>query len=342
VRWQLALAGPVVAPPVLAEGVLLVQSDGVVGTLIALDAASGLELWQRRGGSAASPAVSNGVVYAGTAESFGALDLRTGMPIWSFPARAGVWTSAIVAAGAVYVCDLANEVLLAFDAATGRQLWNLRGFNYPPAAADGLVFAANSDALYALDATTGSVLWLKYMDAIGYPLVADDGVYVVAKRLGTPTRYDLLALDDRGAERWQADLGTGLPSSPVLAVDGALLYVAVVAGDGTMQVQGLDPGDGTVRSSVSTETETVSELVVVGGWLCFAAAGGDYSVTAVEPVSGARVWFFAGLRGTPTAPVVADGLVFVGSAMPNGGLVLAIGATAATSPATPAASPVAR
>jgi outer membrane protein assembly factor BamB len=337
-RWQLALAGPVVAPPVLADGVLLVQSDGAAGTLIAVDADSGLELWQRRGGSAASPAISNGAVYAGTADGFGALDLRAGTSLWSFPARAGRWTSAIVAGGAVYVCDLANEVLFAFDAATGRQLWNLRGFNTPAAAVDGLVLAANSDALYALDAATGSVVWLKYMDAVGYPVIGEDGIYVVAKRLGTPTRYDLLALDDRGAEQWRAELGTGLPSSPVLASDGTLVYVAVVADDGTMRIHGLDQADGSLRSSVDTESTTVSELVVVGGWICFAADGGDYSVSALVPTTGASIWTFAGVRGTPTAPVVANGTIFVGSATPNGGLVMAIGATSA---ATPLASPVA-
>jgi outer membrane protein assembly factor BamB len=329
------------AAPVLTQGLLLVQTEGDRGALIALDALTGAERWRQSGGSAVAPAVDGGRVFAGTNGAFNAFDLATGTLLWDFPTRTDRWTSAVVAGGAVFVCDLTNQTLYALDAATGRQLWNQLGVNGPPAAVGNTVYAASADALFAVDVITGSTRWLEYMDAVGYPVVAEDGVYVVAKRLGTPVGYDLIALDHRGVERWRANLGALLPSSPVLPLDEPVVYVAAATDDGTtddgaMRLLTVDAADGSVRASVETRAGALSELAVVGGLVCYAT--GEERVAIVEPATGRAVWSFAGVSGTLTPPVVAGGLVFVGSATPEGGLVVAIGAGPAPA-ATPSASP---
>ena len=335
VAWALEVNAPVRAASVLADGILLVVTEGVDGALLALDAVTGQELWRRAGGSGASPAVADGLVFVGVTGSFDAVDLRTGATVWSFRTQTEHWTSAVAADGAVYVCDLDNRLLYALDAATGRQRWNLRGFNRPPAAVGGAVYAADADALFALDAATGSTRWVAYMDAVGNPAVAGDAVYVVAEALGTPIRYQLIALEEQGAERWRADLGAVAPTSPAVSLDEQTVFVAAGEPGEQTDLIAIDAATGDRRFTVDTGSVGVADPVVDDRLVYL--TGGNGRVAAFDTASGETVWDIAPVSGALTAPVVAGGLAFVGNAGPVNGLVLAIGGRPEA--ATPAATP---
>jgi outer membrane protein assembly factor BamB len=66
------------------------------------------------------PAVANGVVYVDSdKENLYALDAKTGVPLWSYPAG-GNWCSPAVANGRVYIVSYAG-VVYAFGLPNGRR-----------------------------------------------------------------------------------------------------------------------------------------------------------------------------------------------------------------------------
>jgi outer membrane protein assembly factor BamB len=109
---------------VVADGVAYVgaSGEGGIGTLWALDAETGTEMW-RIERPFFTPAVADGVAYSGSAElGVTALDTATGEPIWTFPVR-GPARPLGVADGIVYVPADAEHRVYALDAATGAEAW---------------------------------------------------------------------------------------------------------------------------------------------------------------------------------------------------------------------------
>jgi hypothetical protein len=103
-----------------------------------------------------SPAVANGVVYIGSADSkMYAFNADTGKTLWSTATTAtgnGIESSPVVANGVVYIGSL-DDTLYAFDAATGQLLWSAAtGFEIysSPTVANGVVYVGSKDRkLYA-------------------------------------------------------------------------------------------------------------------------------------------------------------------------------------------------
>ncbi|MBL9153141.1 MAG: PQQ-like beta-propeller repeat protein [Verrucomicrobiales bacterium] len=119
---------------------------------------------------------------------------------------------------------LANDVVLCFDAETGQTAWRFevpgfpsgRGSSSTPAVAGGRVFAALSEHLYAIDASTGKEVWrapLVKKGPASSPLVAGDKVYLQQNAL---TAYDVAT----GKELWQNKDANGSNPSPALWNDG--------------------------------------------------------------------------------------------------------------------------
>ena len=115
-------------------------------------------------------AIDGGVVYFGGSNgTVYALDLVTGVEIWSLPVidDLGVIDFIALSDAAVFFRDRDAEVgddIVAVARNTGTELWRflppegetqLRN----PAFADGVVYTGTSDFLYALDAETGEELW---------------------------------------------------------------------------------------------------------------------------------------------------------------------------------------
>ena len=137
-------------------------------------------------------------------------------PRWSIPASVD---TLLAADGRVYVTDQGGAV--AFDLATGRQLW-ATGTATPVATAydSGLLFVRMRSHVVALDGATGVSRWERALDNVtswdGGELVAADGVVYV----GDPRDVRALRAAD-GAELWRQPgeaPGTG-------AVDEQRLYV---------------------------------------------------------------------------------------------------------------------
>jgi hypothetical protein len=163
-----------------------------------------------------SPAVANGVVYAGSPDAnLYALDAGTGALIWKYAEAYDASTPA-VANGVLYfgsgwAGSTDTVAVYALNASTGAVLcafhtWSKNDFPNSPAVANGVVYAAAWLTLFALDARTGAMLW-EYATGSAFessPAVAngvvfgvgDGNVYAVNASTGVQlwkyaTDYDL-------------------------------------------------------------------------------------------------------------------------------------------------------
>lgn len=140
---------------------------------------------------------------------------------------------------------LANDVVICLDAGSGQTAWKFetpgfpsgRGSSSTPAVSDGMVFAALSEHLYALDAATGKELWRTPLSKKGpasSPLVSGGRVYLQQNAL---TAYDAAT----GKELWQNKDANGSNPSPALWSDGDM---TVVLCNGSRSFVGVNAGTG--------------------------------------------------------------------------------------------------
>jgi outer membrane protein assembly factor BamB len=206
-----------------------------------------------------SPVVADGRVFTTGMEGEDAFqvyafDAATGRPLWQTEVAVGdrplpkltppnCHTSATPAADdeRVYVY-FSTRGLLAFDAQTGRQVWELElpvpylVFDWGPGVSpvlygDVLLFNQDDDlnpALYAVDKRTGTLLWKadrsEMLASYSLPVICQtaDGPEVVVAGTGKLIGYDLAT----GAKRWQArTLLRNIKTTPV-SHDG-IVYVSL-------------------------------------------------------------------------------------------------------------------
>jgi len=102
--WSYYIGSNGAGSPVVVEDTVYVSDFGIV---YALDASSGTLKWSyfmRDGNTFNSPAVANGIVYAGCeGDVFYALDASTGTQIWNYSTGSYIRSSAAVASGVIYV-----------------------------------------------------------------------------------------------------------------------------------------------------------------------------------------------------------------------------------------------
>jgi outer membrane protein assembly factor BamB len=143
------------------------------------------------GGTASYPLIAGGRVFVTVNRSVGgtalvALSAATGQVLWGPIALSGA-VNATYDNGRVMVVN-GSGVMTGYDAATGNQLWVTQlplqwSFSAPPTAANGMVYtggAGDSGTLYALDDTSGAIVWTAnvWNGDVSSPTVTADGVYV--------------------------------------------------------------------------------------------------------------------------------------------------------------------
>ncbi|HKG26304.1 MAG TPA: PQQ-binding-like beta-propeller repeat protein, partial [Thermomicrobiales bacterium] len=126
---------------------------------------------------------------------------------WEFQTTSGIFSSATVVDGVVYVGSLDGS-LYALNSTSGPALWQFTtsaGIISSPAVADGVVYFGSEDTnLYAVDAKTGREIWrfATSAEVSSSPAVVDGVVYV-----GGMDSY-IYAVDAKsGAEIWKVRVG---------------------------------------------------------------------------------------------------------------------------------------
>ena len=147
------------------EGAFIVA--GTDGTVLALDAQSGRELWRGQAGNKLSAGVgSDGRFAAVVTRDNELVVMDKGAKLWSTRLASRTTTAPLVAGERVFVIGV-DRVVHAFDALDGRRLWTLQRPGEALTLAQPGVLAGYKNTLVAglgavlvgLDPTTGSVRW---------------------------------------------------------------------------------------------------------------------------------------------------------------------------------------
>jgi outer membrane assembly lipoprotein YfgL len=140
---------------------------GTDGTVLALDAATGREIWRGQAGAKLSAGVgSDGRRAAVVTVDNELVVLDQGAKLWSTRLASRTTTAPLVAGERVFVLGV-DRVVHAFDAIDGRRLWTVQRPGEALTLAQPGVLAAHKNTLVAgigalmtgLDPTTGSVRW---------------------------------------------------------------------------------------------------------------------------------------------------------------------------------------
>lgn len=172
------------------------------GELVALDGATGAEVWRVSAGAPfhSAPTVSGGRVYAITNDSeLMAFDVAAGAVQWTYQAIAE--TARILSApsvavdGETVVAPFASGEVVAFLAANGRRLWSdslsrsssltslsaINDIAGRPVVDNGVAFAvSHSGLIAAIDVRSGQRMWSRGFASTQTPWIAGDVLYAVS------------------------------------------------------------------------------------------------------------------------------------------------------------------
>ena len=200
----------------------------VDGNLVAVDAATGKQVWTRKlvGHLESSPMAVGGTLYLGTDKTnVVAVRASDGAIRWQFNSPGAIKASPSFHRSRIYVADY-EGTMFCLDARSGKPIWRTNttrvppfgdgGFYSSPAIAFGHVYAARDDGtVFAFDEKTGKVGWSFPTHNFVY------GSPAVAKVPGTPPSVYIGSYDEHfyaldaltGKQRWRYDVGGPVPGT---------------------------------------------------------------------------------------------------------------------------------
>ncbi len=246
-RWKAHTGGRVRSTPAVAGDAVFFASDD--GTLRALSTA-GEERWRFDLGGASvarilphtlppyaydyrssSPAVDDGVVYAGSADGhLFAVDAASGRQRWRFKTGAPIRSTPVVDGGTVYFGGWDHQVY-AVTAGEGKEVWRFDTggvVQSSPALGDGRVYVGSRNPkVFALDRKDGRKIW-EYIHESG-SWVESTAVYQGGTvYIGSSDALVLQAFDAASGElRWSYRTGGWSWATP--AVAGDTVYIGAVS-----------------------------------------------------------------------------------------------------------------
>jgi outer membrane protein assembly factor BamB len=268
--------------------------------------------------------IAKGVMLVESPHRLRAIDLRNGAERWSLKLD-GIYISPAVAGNTVFIRSEADNKgqMLALDIASGKQRWAFRpkrlssasnsyfgGHLTSPVVVDGTVFVGAGKELYALDATSGKVIWeFAAQDYISSSATVSNGRIYIADF------QNLYAIDQRnGVLTWAFPTTISIYFSPVVAEETVLLtngdkLVALNAANGKPRWDLTIPGEGLIPGAVQgsrvfvKSTSTLYALDLASGKQLWQAH--DLNFISLPVVAGNQVYVVSGL-GTGTAVAALD------------------------------------
>ncbi|QHW00598.1 PQQ-binding-like beta-propeller repeat protein [Spirosoma endbachense] len=261
------------------------------------------------------PILSNGLLYFqdggkqyGGNEKLIALDANTGEKKWEYQESGATTIRAMTAMnGIVYFNADKQSRLVALDN-TGKKIWSKDGFNTVSITVVGnIIYVSNYDALYALDAATGTQKWkVANLSDDQYALsrvctVGDGLLYIGGKKMYA---FDAAT----GIKKWEFSPELGVSTSPYLT-DGIVYF-----GDDGMTKHGgkfyaLDAKTGARKwdfafnNPVSASSGyAISAPIAANGIVYIASKNGLYQLDAI---AGTQKSLFANL-GSPEVIAIKD------------------------------------
>ncbi|HVM16336.1 MAG TPA: carboxypeptidase regulatory-like domain-containing protein [Gaiellaceae bacterium] len=320
-RWKSFVGAQVYFAPAVGGGRVFAASYDA-RRLVALDAATGEELWahtRTTDSFAAMPSYDDGRVYVATnnfdtgAGSVLALDAETGRKLWEATGHGDAAGNTPVLFGDLVIAgSSANNWVVAYDRATGARRWVYSvgaAVSNSQLAADGVLVGGSQQdrRVWALDAYSGRLLWEDAMtdNVLSAPAFAD-GRLVVADRSGTVRAYEA-----PGTVAGTVTDASGAPLAAQVRVRATGVSVSTDPSTGAFELPHR-PGTYTLDAVAYGYVAASAELTIRSGQriarsfrLAPAAAGsvrGSVVDEAGTPLAGARVE----LEGTTLAPATTD------------------------------------
>jgi len=299
VKWTFKTGGPIVASPVIADGVVYIASWDTY--LYAVDQATGKEKWKFKSAMpiVSTPAVANGTLYfVSSRGSLAALDISTGKPKWVLPTE---YERKFEAKNLHGYAPAAQTIPDAFDL-----------FLSSPAVADGKVFFGSGDGnIYAADAESGVLQWKFHTGDVVHasPAVVNGTVYI-----GSWDSY-LYALDAAtGQLRWSLKTGedntihnqVGFQSSP--AVVNGVVYV----GCRDAHVYAVDAATGQRKWDYPTSKSWVVGTPAVRDGVVYVGTSDSSRFMALDASTGRLRGNFAAGSYVFSSAAIAGNLLYVG------------------------------
>jgi outer membrane protein assembly factor BamB len=271
-------------------------------------------------------------------EQMSALDAATGKVLWQtgYPAPfemqkaaarhgPGPKSTPVFSAGKLYAIGMTG-IVTAFDAATGKQLWQKPGsatvpmyttHAFSPLIERGLVIfhvgGHNEGALTAYDANSGDVKWTWRGDGPGYgsPVVVDFGG---TRQIVTITQGKLVSVDaSSGALLWERDFGSpNFTNSITPIVYGQTLIVSSNTVP-TMAVSVSKQGNQWVTSTAWENADVpmrMSNGVIVRDMLFSLSTRNMGQYFSVDAKTGKTLWMSEGRQAGNAAIIRAGDVVF--------------------------------
>jgi outer membrane protein assembly factor BamB len=240
-----------------------------------------------------SPVVDHGKIYVASADGKAyALEATSLNKIWEFKTGDKIWSTPVISGQTLFVGSFDKKVY-AIDTMTGKEKWSFAtqgAIVATPVLENGKIFVASFDRkIYALDAISGQLLWQfqggdssettpqKWFWA--NPVISDGNIYAP----NMDGMVFVIKVQD-GSLVATFDLGSGIPSSPVvinnkviLATEEGKIYSLQAATNLRTEIKDLKLQ---VRSSL-----TASNGIV------YVHTQKNESIYALNPDSGAVLWY---------------------------------------------------
>ncbi len=258
-----------------------------------------------------SPVEANGIVYQGSdlrglnqpGGTIYAINSYTGKEIWRHYTPSGVDTTPALSENTIFVSY--GNGFLALNSSTGSFLWE-SAIGGAPTVVNGIVYMS-SDAVYALNASTGAKIWVNpAVQPTGFPAVANGIVYV-----GSGSGF--FALNAKtGGEIWSYPQFRGTASS---CVNNGIVYTGDIYGN----VTALDASNGariwTFTTNFFSQSEGIQASPAVADGIVYVGSGSGGGLYALNATTGTQIWNqHSVLDRVYSSVAISSGIVYVGSA----------------------------
>jgi outer membrane protein assembly factor BamB len=324
-RWEFFTAGGPTSPTIGPDGTVYLGSGDyrgdIYGHVYALDAPTGQRKWEfATVGSVSSPPAIwvDGTVFVASWQGVYAIDGTSGQQRWALLNHRRFYASpALGADGTVYVGteEFYTNSVYALDGLTGATKWECRisGGQFgmlrdPVVGADGTIYLGSFEGkVYAINGATGNLLW--QAQSMGAPCLAveSDGTLIVGSTGGDTVS----ALDGTtGQKKWEFVTGYWQYSTPAIGSDGTV-YVFRNGFDNEYRCFALDGAAGKLKWDFLSGILVFNSPAIGTDGTIY--VGGNGGVFALNPVTGAKNWTFAGLpKASYSSPAIGiDGTIFI-------------------------------
>jgi outer membrane protein assembly factor BamB len=292
---------------------------GYVDQFVHPHAVQGKLLWSQKVGPVFSSSVAGlGMLFIASTDGYlYALKQDSGSIVWRSPLKNNLTDATAALEGQVLFVSTHSSAVEALNANTGQVYWTFEtreSIQAPLLVAGNRVVVASRTTVWTLDADSGQLVWKFHRGVSDWPTSASPAfagntIYI---GLGSGSQLWALSLSD-GHLLWSFDTGDRITSTAL--VEAGTIYVATWHGN----IFALDRTNGEKRWSYALNSNLNQTVVdAVGGSMALADGRlymGDFrgSVLCIDAANGKIFWRYATGAQVLATPVVAAGLVYIGS-----------------------------